>query len=158
MIDNIIKCPWHGANFDIETGMSDLYPSLDSLSKYVIHQDNGELVVFLPKEMKGNKVNEMSKRDPLDNRVYAIVGGGPAALACAETLRQMNYTGQIIIFTEENYTPYDRTQLTKWMVPSVDKLALRNDQFLKEYDIEVRKNIRVTEVNPSENFVKLKDL
>ena len=158
MIDNIIKCPWHGANFDVETGMTDLYPSIDSLSKYEINEVNGELEVTLPKVMKASKVNEMSKRDPSDNRVYIIVGGGPAALAGAETLRQMGFTGQIIILTEENYTPYDKTGLTKWMVPSIDKVSLRNDNFLTEYDLEVRKNMRVTGIDTVENTVKVDNL
>ena len=104
VFDNIIKCPWHGANFNIITGLGDLYPALDSLEKFKINEVNGKLEVFIPKEMKA-KVSKMSKRDRLDKSRYVIIGGGPAALTCAETLRQMEYKGEIIIFTEENYVP-----------------------------------------------------
>jgi len=42
-----------------------------------------------------------------------MVGGGPASLSCAETLRQSGYQGRIVILTDENVVPYDRTMLTK---------------------------------------------
>lgn len=155
MVDNIIKCPWHGASFNIETGLTDLYPSLDSLIKYEIKESNGELEVYLPKDMKSKRVNSMAKRDPNDKSVYVIVGGGPAALACAENLRQMDYTGRIIIITEENAVPYDRTHLSKWMVPNIDKIVLRNDSFLREYDIEVMKNSKVSSIDTKEKKIRI---
>jgi hypothetical protein len=155
LVDNIIKCPWHGASFNVETGLTDLYPSLDSLVKFEIVESNGELEVFLPKNMKNKKVNTMAKRDPNNNQVYVIVGGGPAALACAENLRQMDYTGRIVIVTEENFDPYDRTHLSKWMVPNIDKIILRNESFLREYDIEVLRNMRVSSIDTKEKKIRM---
>lgn len=38
---------------------------------------------------------------------------GPAALVCAETLRQGSYGGRIIMATKEELPPYDRTKLSK---------------------------------------------
>ena len=38
---------------------------------------------------------------------------GPAALECAEALRQEGYKGKIMIVTKENDPPYDRTKLSK---------------------------------------------
>ncbi len=39
LYDNLIKCPWHGASFDITTGMCETGPSLDGLKKYEVIQD-----------------------------------------------------------------------------------------------------------------------
>ena len=156
LIDNIIKCPWHGANFDIETGLGDLYPSLDPLEKFEINEVNGQLEVLLPNEIK-TRVSKMAKRDHSDKRCYVIVGGGPAALTCAETLRQMEYTGEVIILTEENYVPYDRTNLTKWMPSGIEKIQLRSAEFLKEFDIDVRLKSKVLSINAETNSVQLLD-
>lgn len=38
---------------------------------------------------------------------------GPAALTCAETLRQEGFAGRILMVTRENHLPYDKTQLSK---------------------------------------------
>ena len=79
-------------------------------------------------------------------------------MACAESLRQMDFTGRIIILTEENYDPYDRTHLTKWMPPTVDKVLLRNESFLKQYDIEVRKGTKVEGIDTNERKIKIESL
>jgi NADPH-dependent 2,4-dienoyl-CoA reductase/sulfur reductase-like enzyme len=42
-----------------------------------------------------------------------IVGGGPAGLNAAETLRQSGFTGQITVICSEDSLPYDRTNITK---------------------------------------------
>ena len=55
----------------------------------------------------------MSKRDPLDQRKFVIIGGGAAGLSAAETLRQSDFGGEIIVLSKEGKVPYDRTLLTK---------------------------------------------
>lgn len=44
----------------------------------------------------------MSKRDPENKEKFVIIGGGAAGFNCAETLRQSNFTGEIIILSNEN--------------------------------------------------------
>ena len=73
MIDNIIKCPWHGASFDILTGNCDISPSVDSLPKFQIYEENGDLFVNLPKKMQNSVVVPMAKRDPEDKRRFVII-------------------------------------------------------------------------------------
>lgn len=42
-----------------------------------------------------------------------IIGGGPASVACAETLRQEGFKGDVTIVTKDKYIPYDRIKLSK---------------------------------------------
>ena len=64
-----------------------------------------------------NKLNQpktfkMSRKGN-DNRRFIIIGGGPAALSAAETLRQAGFEGDITILAKEKVLPYDRTILSK---------------------------------------------
>jgi len=83
----------------------------------------------------------MSKKDPNDKRNFVIVGGGAAGLNCAETLRQSGFTGTITLVAGEKTLPYDRTLLTKALpVGDAKKFALRDEEFLKSYDIDFVKD------------------
>lgn len=90
----------------------------------------------------------MSKRDPNDKRRYVIVGGGPAAVSCALTLRQSGYTGELVMISSEEIPPYDRTLLTK-VLPFGDarRFALRSDDVYKNHDIDIKYKANVTAVN-----------
>jgi flavin-dependent dehydrogenase len=42
---------------------------------------------------------KMAKRDPENKTHFVIIGGGPAGLNAAETLRQSGFTGQISVLS-----------------------------------------------------------
>jgi hypothetical protein len=44
-----------------------------------------------------------------DKRTFLIVGGGPAGLTCAETLRQEGFAGRIVMMNKEKALPYVRS-------------------------------------------------
>lgn len=155
MIDNIVKCPWHGASFDVVTGETDIAPSIDNLPVYEVHFDEKGYYVDLPEEVKGSVPPKLSKRDPDDKRKFVIIGGGPAGLNAAEVLRQNGYTGEIVILSKEAYVPYDRTVLSKFIPPSIDRIVLRKSDFMKEYDMDIVNNVTVTEVDNKQKVVKL---
>lgn len=46
------------------------------------------------------------------------VSAGSASLVCAETLRQENFGGRIIMVTRDNLLPYDKTRLSKVNYPN----------------------------------------
>lgn len=50
---------------------------------------------------------------PLCVCVLFCVSVGAASLSCAETLRQENFGGRIIMVTREDLLPYDKTRLSK---------------------------------------------
>jgi len=157
LIDNLIKCPWHGASFDITTGACDIGPALNSLETYNIYMEDDKLFVDLPTNIKYNIEAKMSKRNKDDKRKYVIIGGGPAALSCAETLRQNNYTGELTLISEDEYLPYNRTSLTKEILASSDikDILLRNKEFYDKYDIKFVSNSKVVVINEKETKLRL---
>ncbi len=158
LIDNVIKCPWHGASFDILSGQCDIGPSIDGLNKYDIVEENGELFALVDMAtIKKGKKAEMAKRDPNNETHFVILGGGPASLSAAETMRTTGFTGRITIYTDEEFYPYDRSALSKWFPDDVSKVYLRDPSFYKEYDIDVELNSRAILINNQERKIKFKN-
>jgi len=61
--------------------------------------------------------------------------------------------------TDENTLPYDRTMLTKAIQYSSDihKIELRNEDFLKQFDIEIMKNQKVSFIDYDTNKIFTND-
>jgi nitrite reductase/ring-hydroxylating ferredoxin subunit len=143
MFDDKVLCPWHGAAFSVVTGAVEMAPGMDNLPKYDVTKKDGKSFVKVPVTLPRKSVPYMAKRDPNDKRRYVIIGGGPAGLNCAETLRQSNFTGEIVVISAEDIVSYDRTLLTK-VLPTGDatKFKLRSDDFLKDADIDFKLKTR----------------
>ena len=60
-----------------------------------------------------------------------LLGGGPAALSCAETLRQEGFTGRIVMVIKEKRVPYDRVKLSKNLAIEPDSITLRSRTFFE---------------------------
>ena len=157
LIDNVIKCPWHGASFDVLTGLTDIAPSINNLPTYDVLSDENGVYINLPETVQHSVTPKMSKRDGNDTRKFLIIGGGPSGLSAAETLRQSGYTGEILILSKEKYVPYDRTILSKFIPGSINKLYLRTPDFLKEFDIDLLNEVKVNSVDNQNKTVKLED-
>ena len=160
LIDRVVKCPWHGASFDIITGKADISPGLNDLNTFEVVEENGTFYVKLPKnlnEIKKPRVPLMAKKDPNNKKRFLIVGGGAAGLSAAETLRQAGFTGEISIISDESSLPYDRTMLTKWVPDKVDNLYLRGKDFFEEYGIDVLLNTKVTNIDNNNKLVTLNE-
>jgi len=90
----------------------------------------------------------MAKRDPNNKTKMVIIGGGAAGMNCAETLRQSNFTGEILVLSNEKSLPYDRTILSKGVSGAdVNKLALRTSEFFDNYDITYNLGYEVTSID-----------
>ena len=100
----------------------------------------------------------LTKRDPNNTQHFVIIGGGPAGLNCAETLRQSGYSGQVTIISDEQMIPYDRTLLSKALaVGDPSKWTLRDQNFLSEADIDCRIKSPVFNINTDEKKVILRN-
>ena len=88
LIDDQVLCPAHLAGFSIITGEIERAPGLDGLPTFPIIEENGDFYVQVPKDgLPKKKSQPLVKRDPENKKHFVIIGGGPAGLNCAETLR-----------------------------------------------------------------------
>lgn len=135
-----IVCPWHHACFDARTGREVEPPAFDSLPKFDLRTEGGAIVVCLPSEVADRKPPAMTKREPGDNRTFAILGGGAAGYMAAQTLREEGFTGRLLMITREDRPPYDRPNLSKDYLgghAQPEWMPLRGDEFFAEHNIEL---------------------
>ncbi|KAK9499188.1 hypothetical protein O3M35_003685 [Rhynocoris fuscipes] len=158
--DGRIRCPWHGACFNLKTGDIEDFPGLDSIPCYEVEiQSGGGVKVRANKRQleSSKRVKDMKTRDPKNDNVFVIIGGGPAGQVCAETLRQEGYTGRLVVVCAESVPPYDRIKLSKQLNWTIDKIQLRPDAFYKEHGIELMLGKEAVSVDTSKNLVTLDD-
>ncbi|XP_048822910.1 apoptosis-inducing factor 3-like isoform X1 [Lagopus muta] len=134
-----LRCPWHGSCFNIRTGDIEEYPSLDCLPCFKVTVEDGKVFVTAKKKdlESSLRVKDMSKRCLLNRNTMLLLGGGVAALTCAETLRQEGFTGRIIMATKEKHAPYDKSKLSKEMNLKAEDIYLRKPEFLCAHGIEL---------------------
>lgn len=68
-----------------------------------------------------------------------IVGASLAGLRAAETLRQQEFAGEIIVVSDESEQPYDRPPLSKKVLSGEwepDRIRLRKPEILESLDVE----------------------
>ncbi|XP_046904445.1 apoptosis-inducing factor 3 isoform X1 [Hypomesus transpacificus] len=139
-----VRCPWHGACFNIATGDIEDFPGLDSLPTFQVRVEKDKVIIRANKQdlqsQKRSKV--MSRCSAVINSSTGfshilIIGSGPAALVCAETLRQEGFTDRIVMATMDKHPPYDRTKLSKSLESTAEQLILRSVDFLQSHDVEL---------------------
>lgn len=136
-----VRCPWHGACFSTTTGDIEDFPGVDSLHKFEVCIEDGKVVVTADDKALTDfrRVKEMtgvcSAQHETLSETFLIIGGGVAALLCAETLRQEGFSGELIMARQEAHPPYDRPKLSKMLNATPASLYLRDEDFLKEKKI-----------------------
>ncbi|XP_041052667.1 apoptosis inducing factor mitochondria associated 4 [Carcharodon carcharias] len=144
-----VRCPRHGACFNIKTGDIEEFPCVDGLQRFKVEVQDGKVILSISaKILELNKrTQDMVTRSPGNKGVILLIGGGPASLICAETLRQEGYKGRVILATKEMHLPYDRPKLSKSLNSQVENILLRKAEFYSTYDIEVLTNKEVLLLN-----------
>uniref|UniRef100_A0A8C1YRF2 Rieske domain-containing protein n=1 Tax=Cyprinus carpio TaxID=7962 RepID=A0A8C1YRF2_CYPCA len=137
LVGDRVRCPFHGACFNTKTGDIEEFPGLDCLPKYKVKVEDGKVYVTTDKKKLKKRVKKMSGRVPGVSHTVVLIGGGPASLQCAETLRQNGYEGRIIMVTKDEQLPLDKTKLSKAMNIEIEKVLLRQNDFLQEHGIDV---------------------
>lgn len=152
-----IRCPWHGACFNIHTGDIEDFPGQDSIPCYKVKVEQGKVRVRAKRsDLQANKrLKDMVRRDPKNDVTFVVIGGGPSGGICVETLRQEGFTGRIVLVCKENCLPYDRIKVSKAMEFQIQKAEFRSASFYEEYGIEVMQNVEATKVNSEEKTVTL---
>ncbi|NXG59885.1 AIFM3 factor, partial [Hemiprocne comata] len=126
-----LRCPWHGACFNIKTGDIEEYPSLDCLPCFKVTVEDGK--VFVTAKKKVLTLPGVTKHKQHLGLASLV---GVAALVCAETLRQEGFTGRIIMATKEKHVPYDKSKLSKEMNLKAEDVYLRKPELLAAQGIE----------------------
>jgi 3-phenylpropionate/trans-cinnamate dioxygenase ferredoxin reductase component len=87
-----------------------------------------------------------------------IVGGGLAGARTAEQLRRADYSGPIVIISDEVHLPYDRPPLSKELLrKEVDDVALKPREWYDEKNITLRLGSAATSLDTAEQTVTLAD-
>lgn len=154
-----IMCPWHSACFNLTTGDIEDGPVLDAIPSYQCRVSGGRVLVRVPRQFPRSHKRQprMCRSRHGDNRVFLVLGGGPAGAAAVETLRQEGYTGRIVLVNAEKHLPYDRVKLSKNMSVTANDVCLRPEDFFREHDVEVIVGHAATIVDPTAKAVRLDD-
>lgn len=152
MRGDTVVCPWHNANFDMLAGRMLQGPALDDLCSYPIKVEAGQ--VFVSKAKRPS----IAMPEGRDGRTFVIVGGGAAGNAAAEMLRRQGFAGRIVMLSQDDALPYDRTMLSKSVMAGRIEpagAALRDVTFYGRLKIAVRLKTRVLGVNRGEREVNI---
>ncbi|XP_007953622.1 apoptosis-inducing factor 3 [Orycteropus afer afer] len=159
-----VRCPWHGACFNIHTGDLEDFPGLDSLHKFQVRIEKEKVFVRASKQalqlqrrtkVMAKCISPSASHGGSTN--VLIVGAGAAGLVCAETLRQEGFSDRIVMCTLDRHLPYDRPKLSKCLDSQPDQLALRPKEFFRAYGIEVLTEAQVVTVDVRNKKVVFKD-
>lgn len=89
-----------------------------------------------------------------------VVGAGQAGAQVAMALRQLKYTGSIVVLGAEPELPYERPALSKEYLAgdkAFEKMLLRPVAFWEERGVRFRLSTRVTAVDPTAHTVRTED-
>lgn len=150
VVGNTIRCPFHHACFDLQSGAVVGAPALDPLPSFDVVRDGDRVRVG---ELRFPAVAPHPARSPSS---IVIVGAGAAGAACAETLRVEGYTGPITMLGDE--APVDRPNLSKdYLTGKADPawMPLRSPSFYQDRQIALTTGDRVVRCDPLEHRVWL---
>jgi apoptosis-inducing factor 3 len=156
VVGETVRCPWHHACFSLRTGEALRAPALNPVSCFRAERRNGAVYV----QEKLEKAAPRALTSPTLPRSVVIVGGGAAANAAAETLRNEGYPGRITILSADDSGPYDRPNLSKGFLAGSaeeDWIPLRSPDFYIENNIDLKLATRVAILDPSSRKLRLAD-
>lgn len=89
---------------------------------------------------------------------FVIVGGGLAGAKAAEALRDSDFDGQLILFADEEYLPYERPPLSKEYLAgkkTLNDFTVQNADWYRDHDVDLRLRARVSALDASAHIVGL---
>ncbi|KAG7516910.1 apoptosis-inducing factor 3-like [Solea senegalensis] len=154
-----VRCPWHGSCFNVQTGDLEEFPGMDCLPCHKVKIQNSKVYVSVIKKtlLQEKRLKSMGTAVPGVTHTILLLGGGPASLICAETLRHENFGGRIIMVTRDNLLPHDKTRLSKVMNVESDSILLRRMEFFQQYDIKVWLRKKALSVDTDKKTVTFDD-
>ncbi|MFN4145305.1 MAG: NAD(P)/FAD-dependent oxidoreductase [Runella sp.] len=89
--------------------------------------------------------------------MIGIVGAGHAGIQAAISLRELGYEGQIKVFSEESFLPYQRPPLSKGFLggkQTIENLWFRNESFYQNHFIDIVLDEKIIEINTTSKTIK----
>src|SRR5215813_1319309 len=151
-----VVCPLHHSCFNVTTGDLQEPPALDSLPCYEVKLQNDQVIVRVPDNTTDRRKPEMTKRDPDNERLFVIAGGGAAGYVAAQTLREDEFTGRIVLITRDKQLPYDRPNLSKDYLQGnaqPEWMPLRSPEFYAEFGIEVLQEKEIARIDAEKRTI-----
>jgi len=148
VVGETVRCPWHHACFSLRTGEALRAPALNAVSCWRVKSQDG--MVYVEEKLERPAPPKLAKAS-LPRRV-AIIGGGAAGNAAAETLRKEGFSGSITVLSADDTLPYDRPNLSKGFLAGsapADWIPLRSADFYKDQGIDLLLNTRVAAIDPA---------
>lgn len=107
--------------------------------------------------LTNKRMKDMCRVKPDHPETVVVVGGGPAAATCVETLRQEGFQGRIVMVCKEDALPYDRIKVSKILDFDPQKQALRPQSFYNTHYIETKLKNAATNLDIKRQIVTLND-
>ncbi len=144
VVGNTLRCPWHHACFDLESGAVRSPPALNPPDTWEVRVDRA--VAYVVRKREG--APPAAGVD--DARTFVIVGAGAAGAFAAETLRNEGFRGRVVLIGEDPSPPYDRPNLSKdYLAGNAPEewIPLRPEDFYGSRQIELRVATRVASLD-----------
>ena len=103
-----LRCPWHHACFDVASGRATAAPAFDPLPVWPAAAQDGRVRVTQAEPIALPRPAVALVEGP-----FVVVGGGAAGYAAALALKQGAPRARVIVLSDDDHAPYDRTILTK---------------------------------------------
>ncbi|HWV96031.1 MAG TPA: FAD-dependent oxidoreductase [Xanthobacteraceae bacterium] len=154
VVGDSVRCPWHHACFSLRSGEAVRAPAFNALSTWQVER-SGERIVVRSKNQPAVAAPAVTTGQP---KQIVIVGGGAAGFAAAEMLRRKQFSGKVVMFSQESSHPIDRPNLSKdYLAGSApeDWMPLRSEDYYREADIDLRCDVEVASFDPAKREVML---
>ena len=133
-----IRCPWHHACFSLRNGAALKAPAFAALTCWKVELQGDTVFVREPLPAKPAPASATNVREP---RRIVLVGGGAAAFACAQRLRERGYDGALTLLSADADAPVDRPNLSKDFLAGsapAEWIPLQPPEFYAEHRIDLR--------------------
>jgi len=111
--------------------------------------------------MKNKNNNRKNNKSFKDNKTadYLIIGNSAAGLAAAESIRELDRTGEIMILTGENYLNYSKPMITYFLTGAVnlDMIHFKDEKFYTDNRLDIRLNTTVSSIDTDKMFLVTDD-